>query len=199
MEAKNLFEIFESAINDYHVIDHVDAEITNPFSAGTIENVLYHKNWIDTVQWHLEDIVREPSINGVYGMEIKRRIDKSNQDRTDMVEKIDDYFLSFLSKNMNADAPLNTESIGWVVDRISILCLKIYHMNEQVHRSDVDESHLAKCKAKLEVLLEQKSDMSLAYTQLVEDINKGLRRFKVYRQMKMYNDETLNPVLYKKS
>jgi len=198
MKASTCWKFFEEAIRDYHVTDDVDATLNNPYKG--IEGLLYQKNWIDTVQWHLEDIVRDPEIDPKKGIEIKRRIDASNQLRTDLVEKIDDWFLDFFgNKNDFSSGKLNTESPAWVVDRLSILALKIYHMNEQVQRDDVDEKHNQTCTRKLNVLLEQKEDLSLAFDQLIEDILSGKKYMKVYRQMKMYNDEQLNPVLYNKN
>ncbi len=195
--AEECIVIFTHAIEDYHLHDDVDRAISNPYEAGSIEAMLYQKNWIDTVQWHLEDIVRDPDIDPNVGMEIKRRIDKSNQHRTDLVEQIDDWYNAQLAEyQAKESARLNTESIGWVVDRISILCLKLYHMEEQTLRTDVSDSHLQKCKMKLSVLQEQKADMIRSYTELIEDIQNGSRTVKVYRQMKMYNDDSLNPVLY---
>ena len=197
MNANNCFTIFDQVIITYHISDNVDEKLNNPHSG--IEGLLYHKCWIDTVQWHLEDIIRDPNINPTDALVIKRRIDKSNQDRTDMVEKIDDWFWDYFGpKNDLTCGKINTESPAWVVDRLSILALKIYHMQEQVDRDDVDAEHKAKVEQKLAVLLEQKEDLSLAFNQLIEDVMEGRKYMKVYRQMKMYNDESLNPVLYKK-
>ncbi len=197
MNATNCFTIFNEVIDNYHVTDNVDATLNNPHTE--IEGLLYHKCWIDTVQWHLEDIIRDPNINPTDALVIKRRIDKSNQDRTDMVEKIDDWFWEYFgAKNDLTCGKINTESPAWVVDRLSILALKIYHMQEQVDRVDSDAQHKAKVEEKLAVLLEQKEDLSLAFNQLIEDVMEGRKYMKVYRQMKMYNDESLNPVLYKK-
>ena len=197
LQADNCYTIFQQSIEDYHVFDNVDTPIKNPYPAGSFNALLYGKNWIDTVQWHLEDIVRVPSIEPVEGLKIKRRIDKSNQDRTDMVEKLDDYFLEEF-KNVKAPAGtrINSETPAWLLDRMSILLLKIYHMKEQTERKDVGEDHIKTTNAKLAVLMEQKSDMRLAFDELMDDIGRGKRRFKVYRQMKMYNDATLNPMLY---
>ena len=192
-------EIFNKAINDYHVKDNIDTPICNPFETGTIENRLYLKCWIDTVQWHFEDIIRDPEIDPVEALALKRRIDKSNQDRTDLVEQIDSYFRELYKEVKVADdARINTESPAWAVDRLSILALKIYHMKEQAERTDATPEHVAKCKAKLDVLLEQQQDLSTAIDQLLEDIEAGRKYMKVYRQMKMYNDADTNPVLYKK-
>ena len=190
-------DIFSQAINDYHKTDNVDCPISNPYAKGTIEYSLYLKNWIDTVQWHLEDLIRDPEIDPTAALALKRRIDKSNQDRTDLVEQIDSYFLQYYSQvTLQADARLNTESPAWAIDRLSILILKIYHMQEQVQRADASDEHIQRCNNKLNVLLEQKSDLSGAINQLLDDLQAGRVRMKVYRQMKMYNDPSTNPVLY---
>ena len=191
--------IFKQVIKDYHLLDDVDQDIKNPYELGTIEYDLYVKNWIDTVQWHLEDIIRDPHINPVDALALKRRIDKSNQDRTDLVERIDAYFLS-LYGGVKAleDATNNTESPAWAIDRLSILALKIYHMQEQVQRGDATADHKALCQQKLDVLLEQQKDLSSAIDQLIDDIATGRKYMKVYKQMKMYNDPSTNPVLYGK-
>lgn len=189
--------IFVKAIDDYHVTDCVDTPIQNPFEEDTIENRLYLKCWIDTVQWHFEDIIRDPQIDPSEALVLKRRIDKSNQDRTDLVEQIDTYFREKYSNvEVLPDATINTESPAWAVDRLSILALKIYHMKEQTLRTDASPEHLAKCQAKLNVLLEQQVDLSTAIDQLLADIEAGRKYMKVYRQMKMYNDPSTNPVLY---
>ncbi len=194
---ENANHIFNQAIADYHVKDNIDTPINNPFEEGTIENRLYLKCWIDTVQWHFEDIIRDPQIDPVEALALKRRIDKSNQDRTDLVEQIDSYFReTYKNVKVQADAHINTESPAWAVDRLSILALKIYHMKEQVNRADASADHKAKCQAKLNVLLEQQVDLSTAINQLLEDIEAGRKYMKVYRQMKMYNDPSTNPVLY---
>ncbi len=191
--------IFNRAIEDYHLTDDVNTSIKNPYRKGSIEYSLYLKCWIDTVQWHYEDIIRDPHINPLEALALKRRIDQSNQDRTDLVEEIDSYFRQLYSEvTPLPDARLNTESPAWAVDRLSILALKIYHMKEQVSRKDASAEHIAKCKAKLNVLLEQQKDLSLAIDQLLEDIEAGSKYMKVYRQMKMYNDPDTNPILYKK-
>ena len=191
--------IFIRAINDYHLTDDVNTPIRNPYQKDSIEYSLYLKCWIDTVQWHYEDIIRDPHIDPVEALALKRRIDRSNQDRTDLVEEIDSWFRQYYSKVVpQPDARLNTESPAWAVDRLSILALKIYHMQEQVDRKDADAEHIAKCKAKLAVLLEQQKDLSLAIDQLLDDIAEGKKYMKVYRQMKMYNDPDTNPILYKK-
>ena len=189
--------IFEQVMIDYHKSDDVDTPINNPYTVHTIENLLYLKNWIDTVQWHLEDIIRDPAIEPVKALEIKRRIDKSNQDRTDLVELVDSYFLDKY-KNVAAkeSAKINTESPAWALDRLSILALKIYHMRLEAERADATEDHRAQCRLKLNVLLEQRKDLSAAIEELLADIESGDKYMKVYKQMKMYNDPSLNPVLY---
>ena len=196
---KHCNEIFNRAIRDYHVNDDIDAPIQNPFEEGSIENRLYLKCWIDTVQWHFEDIIRDPNIDPVAALALKRRIDKSNQDRTDLVEQIDSYFRTLYKEvHVLDNARLNTESPAWAIDRLSILALKIHHMKEETLREDATPEHVAKCKAKLQILLEQQKDLSTAIDQLLEDIAAGKIYMKVYRQMKMYNDADTNPVLYKK-
>ena len=191
--------IFGQAIRDYHLTDNVDTPMNNPYNRGTIDYNLYMKCWIDTVQWHFEDIIRDPHIDPTEALQLKRRIDHSNQDRTDLVEEIDTYFRKQYSEvKPLPDARLNTESPAWAVDRLSILALKIYHMKEQVEREDAETAHRDKCAEKLSVLLEQQKDLGLAIDQLLEDIEAGRKYMKVYRQMKMYNDPSTNPVLYKK-
>ena len=192
------YPIFEQAIKDYHAHDNVDWPMENPYEVGTIEFFLYEKNWIDTVQWHLEDIIRDPLIDPKEALGLKRRIDKSNQDRTDLVEMIDSWFRdTYKEVKPLPEATINTESPAWAVDRLSILALKIYHMREQVERSDASEEHRATCRAKLDVLTEQRTDLSDAIDQLLADIEAGRKYMKVYRQMKMYNDPSTNPVLYR--
>lgn len=189
--------IFQEATRLYHVTDHVDAPCPNPYSPQTIEYDLFLKNWIDAVQWHLEDIIRNPNIDPVKALVLKRRIDKSNQDRTDLVERIDSYFFDkFQNVTAQCDAVINTESPAWAIDRLSILILKIWHMRSEVEREDASSEHRALCHQKWEVLLEQGRDLSSAIDQLLEDIQAGRRYMKVYKQMKMYNDPSLNPILY---
>ena len=189
--------VFTKVINDYHLKDDVDALMKNPYDKDCIEHKLYLKCWIDTVQWHLEDIVRDPQIDPVKALAIKRRIDRSNQDRTDIVEQIDSYFLErFSSVKVMDDATINTESPAWAVDRLSILALKIYHMSIESARADTSKEQQERCQRKLDVLLEQKKDLSMAIDMLLDDMQQGRKYMKVYRQMKMYNDPSLNPVLY---
>lgn len=192
-------EIFNQAIRDYHVKDNVDTPINNPYDEGTIENRLYLKCWIDTVQWHFEDIIRDPNIDPAEALVLKRRIDRSNQDRTDLVEQIDSYFRQVYSEvKPLPEATINTESPAWAVDRLSILALKIWHMREQAERQDASAEHRQKCQQKLDVLLEQQVDLGTAINQLLDDIQAGRKYMKVYRQMKMYNDPATNPILYQK-
>ncbi|MCB0465545.1 MAG: DUF4254 domain-containing protein [Aequorivita sp.] len=191
-------KIFAEVINKYHEINTVDQPFSNTYNKDShlIEHLLYRKCWIDTVQWHYEDIIRDPNIDPVGALKLKRQIDASNQDRTDMVEYIDSYFLEkFKDVKVNDDATINTESPAWGIDRLSILALKVYHMNEEATRSDASQEHLMACKAKLNVLLEQRVDLSTAINQLLDDIAHGRKYMKVYKQMKMYNDDELNPVL----
>lgn len=189
--------IFLQSVKVYHLTNDVDAPMQNPFEKGSLEHLLYWKNHIDTVQWHLEDIVRDPQIDPVKGLELKRRIDRSNQERTDMVEQIDDHFLQQYSSVVPLDhATINTESPAWAIDRLSILVLKIYHMEEEVKRTEVSDAHRAACSAKLQILLTQQGDLSQSIDELLTDIASGKKKMRVYRQMKMYNDPSLNPVLY---
>ena len=195
--SKIIYPIFEEATIAYHTTDSVDALINNPYEEKSIESYFFLKNWIDAVQWHLEDIIRNPEIDAVEALSIKRRIDKSNQDRTDLVELIDSYFLDkYKDIIVKPSAKINTESPAWAIDRLSILCLKIYHMQQEINRVNASIEHIDACKAKLSVLLEQKVDLSDALDQLLEDIERGDKFMKVYKQMKMYNDPSLNPILY---
>ncbi|WP_373072341.1 DUF4254 domain-containing protein [Zeaxanthinibacter enoshimensis] len=188
--------IFKESITNYHHLDRVDQELKNPYQAGDIAHLLYRKNWIDTVQWHFEDLIRDPEIDPVAALELKRKIDASNQERTDLVEYIDSYFLQkYQSVEIKEDATINTESPAWAIDRLSILALKIYHMKEEAERTDASDDHRKSCQDKLNILLEQRKDLSTAIDQLLADIEQGNKYMKVYKQMKMYNDEELNPVL----
>ena len=190
------FSVFTKSIDTYHIIDDVNQSFENPYPKDDIAHLLYRKNWIDTVQWHYEDIIRDPQINPEAALELKRKIDASNQDRTDLVEYIDSYFLKkYQSVEIKEDATINTESPAWAIDRLSILALKVYHMNEEATRTDASAEHLKKCQQKLDILLEQKKDLSIAIDQLLSDIEMGNKYMKVYKQMKMYNDDELNPVL----
>ena len=197
MFTENANKIFNRVIEDYHRYDDVDHKFENPFEAGSLDALLYEKNLVDTVQWHLEDIIRDPAIDPVEALAIKRRIDKSNQVRTDMVEYIDSYFLDKYKDVVTApDAKINTETPAWAIDRLSILALKIYHMHQEVIRTDVDQAHRDACQKKLDTLLAQQVDLSTAIEELIEDIEAGRKYMKTYKQMKMYNDPSLNPVLY---
>ena len=192
-------KIFLQSTNDYHIENSVDATMNNPYELKSIEYYLYLKNWIDAVQWHFEDIIRDPNIDPVEALKLKRRIDKSNQDRTDLVELIDSYFLDkYKAVKVKETATINTESPAWAIDRLSILTLKIYHMAEEVNRTDTSKEHHDQCQTKLNILLEQQKDLSSAIDQLLADIEAGDKYMKVYKQMKMYNDPALNPVLYAK-
>lgn len=195
--AEKCNRIFDDTVAHYHEHDDVNAVPSNPFEAGTVDHTLFEKNWIDAVQWHLEDIIRDPMIDPVEALALKRRIDRSNQDRTDMVEQLDTYFREKYSGVIPLDeATINTESPAWALDRLSILALKIYHMEVEVKRTDADAVHVAKCQAKLDILLEQRKDLTAAIDTLLDDIAAGRKYMKVYRQMKMYNDPATNPVLY---
>lgn len=191
--------VFKESTRIYHVTDHVDAPFSSPYAEQTIEYDLFLKNWIDAVQWHLEDIIRNPLIDPVEALALKRRIDKSNQDRTDLVERIDSYFWGkFQHVEVLKDAVINTESPAWAIDRLSILILKIWHMQAEADRAEAAAEHRMQCQKKLDVLNEQLADLSMAIDQLLSDIESGKRFMKVYKQMKMYNDPALNPVLYAK-
>lgn len=200
MNATEAYSIFERSVRDYHVADNVDHPIANPYPEGSIEATLYAKNWVDAVQWHLEDIIRDPEIDPVAALALKRRIDRSNQVRTDMVEQLDSYLrdVQYADVTPLPDAAINTESPAWALDRLSILALKIWHMTEETERPDAADDHIARCRAKLNVLLEQRTDLTSAIDTLLDDIAHGRKYMKVYRQMKMYNDPATNPVLYGK-
>ena len=191
--------VFDKSVKEYHVNDNIDFPCPNPYPAGTLEHILFEKNWVDAVQWHLEDIIRDPNNHPEEALALKRRIDSSNQVRTDMVEEIDSWFRDkFSNVTPDPDATFNTESPAWALDRLSILALKIWHMKEQTLRTDATPDHIARCQAKLDVLLEQRSDLTTAIDALLDDISAGRKYMKVYRQMKMYNDPATNPVLYGK-
>lgn len=192
-------KIFRESIEDYHIADDPDAPSRNPYQSGSLEHLLYMKNWVDAVQWHLEDIIREPGINPLTALQIKRKIDKSNQERTDMVEIIDSHFLQQYSQvQLQPGAGFNTESPAWAIDRLSILALKIYHMQAEAERKDATPQHRDACSEKLVILLQQQEDLSSAIDELLAEIEQGKKYMKVYKQMKMYNDPSLNPVLYGK-
>lgn len=194
-------KVFKIAIDDYHISNSVDGKKTNPFNdSSSLEKIIYNKCWIDTVQWHLEDIIRKPNIEPSEALKIKRRIDSSNQDRTDMVEELDDYFFKkYSSENSKQESILNTETPAWAIDRLSILSLKIFHMKEEAERDTASIDHRKKCSIKLSILMEQKSNLSMAIDQLFDNISNGKVRIATYKQMKMYNDESLNPELYSKN
>ncbi len=195
--ADKCYDIFQQSVADYHIDDDVNAPTRCPYDPKSIEGVLYAKNRIDAVQWHLEDIIRDPNIDPVAALALKRRIDASNQDRTDMVEELDSWLRDkYVDVHVLPDATINTESPAWALDRLSILALKIYHMDLEAHRPDADDAHRAKCAGKLNILLQQRVDLISAINALIEDIAAGRKYMKVYRQMKMYNDEDTNPVLY---
>lgn len=197
--SENANAIFDRTVADYHKTDSIDAPVPAPFAAGSVDAILYAKCWVDAAQWHMEDLIRVPDLDPAKGMELKRRIDRSNQVRTDMVEDIDSYFRDFYKDvTPAADATINTESPAWAIDRLSILALKIWHMREQAEREDADAAHREKAAAKLAVLLEQRTDLSGAIDALLEDIAAGRKYMKVYRQMKLYNDPATNPELYRK-
>lgn len=202
MNSKQINILFDKVIKEYHIIDSVDQDFNNPYpySKDSLEHLLYKKNWIDTVQWHFEDIIRLPDINPVEALKLKRKIDASNQERTDMVEFVDVFFLEMNKEvKVKDNATVNTESPAWALDRLSILALKIYHMSEEAERTSATDEHRSKCADKLAILLEQREDLSKAIDELTEDISKGKKYMKVYKQMKMYNDDELNPMLYKKA
>ncbi|MGM5631406.1 DUF4254 domain-containing protein [Apibacter raozihei] len=191
------WNIFNQSIQDYHTTDNVNQPINNPYPAGQIEHLLYLKNWIDTVQWHLEDLIRDENIDPVEALRLKRWVDKSNQERTDRVENLDSWFLDkYKQVNIMPEAKINTESPAWAMDRFSILALKIYHMKSEVERKDASAQHKEKCQEKLNILQQQYIDLSTAIEELLDDYERGAKYMKVYKQMKMYNDEELNPVLY---
>jgi hypothetical protein len=197
--SNNAWSVFNQSIADYHVQDFIDSPINNPYEKDSLEHLLYAKNWIDTVQWHLEDIIRDENIDPVEALKLKRRIDASNQQRTDLVEFVDSWFLDkYKNISPKSTAKINSETPAWAIDRLSILALKVYHMAQEVQRDTASEEHKTKCQLKLDVLLDQHKDLTTAIDQLLTDIENGEVKMKVYKQMKMYNDESLNPILYQK-
>ena len=200
MDATNFNTIFDIVVTEYHKYDDINMKCPNPYKIGSLEFLLFGKCWIDSVQWHLEDIIRDPAIDPAKALEIKRWIDRSNQERTDMVEYIDSYMLDYFKDVQPcAGARANTETPAWAIDRLSILALKIYHMHDQAARKDASEEHILKCKEKLSVLLTQRKDLTQSINELLEDLASGKKIMKVYKQMKMYNDPNLNPFLYTKN
>lgn len=199
MKAKNINEIFKLAITDYHLTDNVDAIMPQRFENEKFSSLLYLKNWIDTVQWHLEDIIRDPENDPKYLVEIKRRIDASNQHRTDTVEQIDEYLFEQLKgTKTDSTAKMNSETPAWLLDRMSILQLKIYHFEDQLKRNDLDDELRKSVSHKLAVLKIQEDDLETCFDELMEDLKSGKKYMKLYKQMKMYNDPNLNPVFYNK-
>ena len=198
MKARDLYDLFARQVEDYHRTDSIDAPTVNPYPADSYEHLLWQKSHIDTVQWHLEDLVRPDDVDPVEALRIKRRIDRSNQQRTDMVERIDDHYLEkYAQVTAKAGATINTETPAWAIDRLSILALKIYHFSIEANRVDADAEHRARCQSKLDILLTQREDLTPAIDQLLDELAAGTKVMKVYRQMKMYNDPSLNPMLYK--
>lgn len=188
--------LFLSTIEEYHKTDNIETPCP-VVESDTLEKILIRKCWIDTVQWHLEDLIRRPDLEPYQFILIKRKIDKSNQDRTDCVEQIDDYLMNEFNKvKIHENPRLNTETPAWVIDRLSILMLKIYHMNEQTERKDASIDHLKLCKQKLDTLIQQKLDLSFSFNYLLKELSEGISVMKLYRQMKMYNDPNTNPELY---
>jgi hypothetical protein len=192
--------IYEKAIDDYHVQNSIHTSMLNPYEKGDIESLFYSKCWTDTVQWHVEDEIRNPYIQPEQALKLKRRIDHLNQERTDKVELIDHCFLlKYSNVKAAASVSMNTESPAWALDRLSILALKIYHMKAEAERTDAIPEHIASCGQKLSVLYEQQKDLLRSINELLQDISGGRKHMKVYKQMKMYNDPALNPVLYNAS
>ena len=196
-----MYDLFTQQVIEYHKTDSVDAEFKIQNSDFKIQNsfqaLLWEKSWVDTVQWHLEDLVRPADVEPAYALTLKRRIDRSNQHRTDLVERIDDHYMAeFGHVPPQPDARLNTETPAWAIDRLSILALKVYHFDIEAHRGD--DAHRARCQAKLDTLLAQRADLTTAIDLLLDDLAAGRRLMRLYRQMKMYNDPSLNPELYKK-
>ncbi|MCP9767707.1 DUF4254 domain-containing protein [Lacihabitans sp. LS3-19] len=199
MKASDINKIFRESIADYHLVDNVDAEMPQKYTESNFKKLLYLKNWIDTVQWHLEDIIRDPVNRPDFLVSIKKRIDESNQFRTDTVEQIDELLFENFRNISKGDNPrMNSETPAWLLDRMSILQLKIYHFKEQIERKDADENHLNTVRHKLMILEIQEKDLELCYDQLIEDLEEGRKYMKLYKQMKMYNDPNLNPVFYTK-
>ncbi len=199
MKAQDIIQIFRKSISEYHLIDLVDSSMPEHYDNNSFEYLLFRKNWIDTVQWHLEDIIRNPKIKPENLVSIKRKIDASNQDRTDTVELIDEFLFKSLKKvNLESNARLNSETPAWLLDRISILQLKIFHFQEQLSRKEINLIHRESVNYKLSILKIQESDLENCYNELMDDLGDGKKYMRLYKQMKMYNDPNLNPVLYEK-
>lgn len=197
IKAKEIISICNNLIQNYHDNDILEPSLPAAILVDDISELIKNKNLVDTIQWHLEDEVRNPNISAETGWGIKKKIDVLNQMRTDLVEQIDfQLYQHYQEIEKLPNATLNSETPAWIIDRLSILCLKIYHMEEQTNRTDANADHIKKCKQKLSVLLEQQSDLSLAFDELISDLESGKKYMKRYLQMKMYNDEHLNPVLY---
>lgn len=198
MFSKQANTIFDNVIKTYKSKFEIEQKCSNPFDKNDdlLSFLLFEKCWIDATQWAYEDVIRDPNINAEDALVLKRKIDASNQVRTDTVEFIDSYFLEkYKDVSIKENAKINSESPAWAIDRLSILALKIYHMHLETVREDASEGHKESCQKKLTVLLEQRRDLSTAIDDLLENISNGNKYMKVYKQMKMYNDDELNPVL----
>jgi len=197
IETQKLADKMYKLIADWHIKNNFNADTLK----GSIEDAIVLLLRYNYELWHQEDIARDPKATDTEIARVKRNIDKLNQKRNDMIEKVDEKISDILSdKNIevNKDATMNSETPGSIIDRLSINMLKIYHMKEQTQRTDASQKHIESCRQKLNILEIQKGDLSVCLTELMNDLLKGTKYFKVYRQMKMYNDPNLNPVLYGK-
>ena len=193
-------ELLEQQLNEVAQW-HVKAPEPDYVEASDFPNLVSMQHYVNFELWHQEDMARDPDATDSKIAAVKRAIDVLNQRRNDMIEQMDQYLLDELQKkkiNYTSETEMNSETPGSIIDRLSINALKIYHMDEEIQRLDVTDEHRKKCSGKLSVLQDQRNDLKKSLETLLADLSSGKKRLKVYQQMKMYNDENLNPVLYQK-
>lgn len=192
IDVKQVTQLHRETVALWH-----DSPVSNPYSS--LMEIVCKQHSFNFLLWHEEDIARSRDVGDARIAEVKRSIDGYNQNRNDWIEKIDDWITEYLQQNLiqaPSSAQLNTETPGSVIDRLSILALRIYHLNEQAERADASPEHIESVQRKIAVCLLQHDDLSISLEQLLGDIGAGRKRHLTYRQFKMYNDPTLNPYLY---